>query len=80
MLIVLKHSVYPVKNGYAAHSPEIGLTAHGYSVEVARHNLERVALMFLRPFEREGRLHEEIGVLGLKVEDDGADITVVTRD
>ncbi len=80
MIVVLKHSVYPIKNGYAAHSPEIGLTAHGYSVDVARVNLERMGLMFLRPFEREGKLQEEINALGLKVEDEGTEITVVTRD
>lgn len=80
LIIKLKQSTYQIKNGYAAHSPEIGLTAHGYSVEVAKRNLERIVLMFLRPFERDGRLHKELNLLGLQVEDDGTDIKVVTLD
>lgn len=80
MQIVLKHSAYRIKNGYAAHSPELGLTAHGYSPEVARQNLERMGLLFLRPFERQGNLEEEIRLLGLRFEGDGAELVVSIVD
>lgn len=76
MHIVLKHNLYQVKNGVAAHSPELGLTAHGYSPEVAQRNLERTALLFFKPFERQGKLKEEIRLLGIKIKDDGADLKV----
>lgn len=76
MLVVLKQEVYHIKNGFAAHSPELGITAHGYSPEVARCNLERAALMFLKPFERQGKLVEEIQLLGVKIKDDGAGLKV----
>lgn len=78
MQVVLKHRIYRVKNGYAAHSPEIGLTAHGYSPEVAKRNLERIGLLFLKPFERQGKLKEEIGLLGLTIEGDGTELAVST--
>lgn len=78
MLIILKHETYQIKNGYAAHSPELGLTAHGYSPEVARHNLERIAALFLKPFDRQGELTEKIKLLKLKVEADEAGLSVST--
>ena len=80
MLIILKHETYQIKNGYAAHSPELGLTAHGYSPEVAKKNLERTGLLFLRPFERQGNLKEEVQLLGIQIEGDGADLAVSTSD
>lgn len=80
MQVVLKHKIYRVKNGYAAHSPELGLTAHGYSPEVAKRNLERISLLFFRPFERQGNLKEEIQLLGLRVESDGVELEVSTDD
>lgn len=80
MQIILKHNVYQVKNGFAAQSPELRLTAHGYSPEVARRNLERIALLFFKPFERQGKLTEEVNLLGLKIETDGAELTVSTTD
>jgi hypothetical protein len=76
MQIVLKHITYQIKNGYAAHSPELGLTAHGYSPEVAQRNLERLGLLFFRPFERQGKLTDEVELLGLKAEADGADLKI----
>ena len=76
MQIVLKHNIYPIKNGYAAQSPELGLTAHGYSPEVAKLNLERVSLMFFKPFERQGNLEQEIQILGLTTEKNGTDLAV----
>lgn len=76
MLIELKHTMYPVKNGFAAHSPELGLTAHGYSPQVAKENLERIALLFLRPFERQGSLKEEIHILGLEVGADEGELAI----
>jgi len=78
MQIILKHNIYQIKNGYAACSPELRLTAHGYSPEVARSNLERVATLFFKPFERQGKLVEEVKLLGLRTESDGADLTVST--
>ena len=80
MQIVLKHNIYRVKNGYAAHSPELGLTAHGYSPEVARRNLERIGLLFFRPFERQGNLEKEIRLIGLRIEGDEAELVVSTAD
>lgn len=80
MQVVLKHNIYRVKNGYAAHSPELGLTAHGYSPEVARRNLERTGLLFFRPFERQGKLEKEIQLLGLRIEGDGEELVVSTDD
>ncbi len=76
MLVVLKQTIYPIKNGFAAHSPELRLTAHGYSPEVARENLERIALLFLKPFERQGTLKEEIRFLGLKVNGEEGELAV----
>ena len=80
MLVVLKQTVYQVKNGFAAHSPELGLTAHGYSPEVARRNLERTVTLFLKPFERQGVFAEKVKLLKLKVEADGTELTVSTED
>jgi hypothetical protein len=79
MLVILKHSMYRVKNGYAAHSPELGLTAHGYSAELARQNLASAGEMFLRPFERDGRLQEAVEALKLQTQEDETDIRVVTQ-
>ena len=79
MQIVLKHEVYRIKNGYAAHSPELRVTAHGYSPEVARKNLERIGLLFLRPFERQGTLGEEVKSLQLRVNGDEGELTVLTE-
>ena len=80
MLVILKQAVYQVKNGFAAHSPELGLTAHGYSPEVARRNLERTAFLFFKPFERQGKLNEEVKLLGLKIKADGTELNVSTED
>lgn len=80
MQIVLKHNMYPIKNGYAAHSPELGLTAHGYSPEVARRNLERIAVLFFRPFERQGILQQKIQLLGVETRENGRDLEVITGD
>lgn len=80
MLIILKQEIYQIKNGFAAHSPELGLTAHGYSPEVARRNLERVGLLFLKPFERAGNLKGEIQLLGLRIEGDTGELMVSTAD
>ena len=80
MQIILKHDVYRVKNGFAAHSSALGLTAHGYSPEIARRNLERIALLFFKPFERQGKLTEEVRLLGLKMETDGTELTISAID
>lgn len=78
MRVVLKRDLYRVKNGFAAHSRELRLVADGYSPEVAIANLERTALLFLRPFERQGTLKEELQSLGVRAEDDGLDLTIAT--
>lgn len=80
MLVILKQEIYQIKNGFAAHSPELGVTAHGYSPEVARRNLERVALMFLKPFERQGVLEKEINFLGLKIQSNKGELGVTTSE
>jgi len=80
MQIILKHDVNPIKNGFAAHGVKLGLVAHGHSPDVARRNLERVVLLYLRPFERQGTLKRELELMGLQTEDDGAELTVVAVD
>jgi len=80
MQIVLKHNVYRIKNGYAARSPELGLTAHGFSPEIAKRNLERMGLLFLRPFERKGNVREEIQLLGLSIKHNEGELSVSTND
>jgi len=78
MKIVLNHEEYQIKNGFASSSREIGLTAHGYSLDVAKINLERTAVMFLKPFEREGNLDDMVKKLKLNVERDTTkELTVV---
>ena len=78
MRVVLKHELNRVKNGYAARSPELGLTANGHSPEVARRNLERLVVLYLRPFERQGDLEREVADAHLQSEDAGPELTVVT--
>ena len=80
MQVILKHSMYRVKNGFAAHSPELGLTAHGYSPEVAQRNLERIGLLFFKPFERQGKVSEEVKLLGLQSKADGTELTVSVEE
>jgi len=77
MRVIIKHDLNRVKNGIAARSPELGLTAHGSTEEIARRNLEHLVALFLRPFERQGILEEEVRALGLVVEDSGAELSVV---
>ena len=80
MKVVLKHEVNRVKNGYSARSPQLGLRAVGYSPETARLNLERMALLYLRPYEREGRLAEEVAAAQLESEGDEGDLIVVLTE
>jgi hypothetical protein len=80
MRIILKQEIYRIKNGFAAHSPELRLTAHGHSPELAKANLERTALLFFKPFARQGTLAEEIRSLGIQNEEDGLGLTVATAD
>jgi hypothetical protein len=59
----------------------VGLTAHGYSPELADKNLERVVQRFLAPFEREGILAQEVAALGLESAEDGTpEVQIVLRD
>jgi predicted RNase H-like HicB family nuclease len=78
--VVLKHEVNRVKNGFAASCPALGVTAHGHSPEVARKNLERTALLFLRPFERQGVLEEELATVPVVVEQGEGELTVITAE
>ena len=80
MLIILKQEAYQVKNGYAARSPELKLTAHGSTIELARRNLERTVELFLKSFERQGILNDKVQSLGLKVEPNGANLVVQTAN
>lgn len=77
MRIVLKHNVNRIKNGFAAASLELRIAAHGHSPEVARRNLEYMALLFFKPFERRGVLEEELARLPLQVEQEEGDLAVV---
>jgi hypothetical protein len=79
MLVVLNHDVNRVKNGVAARSRDLGLSAHGQSPELARRNLERLVLLYLRPFQREGTLDQEIARAGLQAdnEEPGLRVTAV---
>ncbi len=77
MRVIIKHDLNRVKNGIAARSPELGLTAHGLTEELARRNLEYAVLLFLRPFERQGSLEDKIRSLGLLVEESDTDLTVI---
>lgn len=80
MLIILKQETYQVKNGYAARSTELKLTAHGATVELAQRNLEKTVEFFLKPFERQGILDDKIQSLGLEVEPNGANLVVQTAN
>ena len=77
MQIVIKHEINRIKNGWAAKAIEIGLTAHGYSQEVAQLNLERGVRLFFAPFERSGNLGKELEQMGLQIRDVGEGLTVV---
>ena len=68
MKLVLKPSLNRIKNGFCASSPELRIAAHGFSPETARINLERTALLLLKPFERQGSLHEELAKVPLDVD------------
>jgi hypothetical protein len=78
--LVLKHDIKRIKNGFEARSPELRLAAHGHSADVARRNLERTALLLLSPFDRGGVLEEEVRRLGLRAEEDGSELVVMTCD
>ena len=80
MKVVLKHEVNRAKNGYMARSPQLRLAAYGHSPEVARCNLERLVVLYLRPFERQGDLEKEVEKAQLRSEDAGSELTVATVD
>jgi hypothetical protein len=80
VLIILKQETYPIKNGFAARSIELKLTAHGATVELAQRNLEKTVEYFLKPFERQGNLKDKIRSLGLKVEPNGANLVIQTSN
>lgn len=66
MRIVLKPKVNRMKNGFAARSLSLAITAHGVSPEIAARNLEHAVLLYLRPFQRQGTLAEELEAAGLE--------------
>ena len=76
MKIVLKHRITPIKNGYRAENEQLRGVAHGLYPEMARRNLQQVALHLFSPFERSGTLRDEIGLAGLEANDDGYGRTV----
>lgn len=76
MHVVLKQQLKRVKNGYAARSPLLGLSAHGPTPELAARNLERLVSLYLRPFERQGTLGDEIQRAGLRAEGPEGELTV----
>lgn len=78
--LILKHELNRAKHGYAARSPELGLAASGRSPEIARRNVERLAVLYFKPFERRGNLEKEVREAQLKFEDSGSELTVVTVD
>lgn len=80
MEIVLKHSLYPIKNGFAANSTELGLTAHGHTPELAKQNLARLAALFFQPFERQGKLMEEVIFLKLKTGKNSEELKVIIAE
>ena len=71
MEVVINHETKRIKNGWAIRAPQLGLTAHGYSEETARLNLERGIRLFLQPFYRSGTLGVEVASMGLMVKEDG---------
>jgi hypothetical protein len=76
VLVVLNHDLNRVKNGFAARSRELGLSAHGQSPDLARRNMERLVLLYLQPFRREGTLEQEVRQAGLQVDNDGPTLRV----
>jgi len=80
MLIVLKYETYQIKNGFAARSPELGLTAHGATIELAQRNLERTVELFLKPFERQDILNDKIQLLKLHVKSNGSKLEIQTTN
>ena len=78
--IVIKHEISRIKNGFAATALGMNLTAHGYSPEVAKLNLERGILLYFRPFERDGTLASELaGRSAVQAEDDGEELVVLAE-
>lgn len=72
MKLVLTHQTNRVKNGFAVRSPELGLTAHGHTEQVALLNLRHTIELFLAPFVRDGVLEEQLKQLRVKVVQDGS--------
>jgi predicted RNase H-like HicB family nuclease len=83
MRVILKPELYQIKNGFGASLPELHLAAHGDSAELAKRNFEKLIFLFLRAFEREGTLEDEVWGLetkGVKVERDGPSLAVIIED
>lgn len=80
MRVVLKPAVKRIRNGYSATSPEFHITAHGFSPDQARMNLEKTALIFLQPFSRAGTLRDELRIAGVSVIEVGEALSVYCED
>lgn len=80
MYIVLKQQHNRVRNGFFASSPQLKLSAAGHTAAAASQNLERVALLFLRPFERQGTLEAELKQACVTYQENGPELVVVTAD
>jgi hypothetical protein len=76
MQVVLKQVMNQAKNGYLVKSPELRIAAYGSTLDLATRNLERLALLYLRPFEREGSLETELSVAGLQTEPNDQGLSV----
>lgn len=79
-MIVLKRDLNQAKNGYLARSPELRVAAFGSTLELANRNLERLALLYLRPFERDGCLRQEVERARLTTEGDDLALEVRLAD
>lgn len=80
MHLVLNHRVKQVKSGFAAEAVGVKAIAHGLSPERARRNLERTVLSLFSPFERDGTLHNELQLAGVRGEDDGKGLSVTISE
>ena len=71
MMIRLRVEHYPIKAGWAAFSPEIGLTSGGRDKSIADANLVRTATSFFRAYARGNSIDELIKRRAYDAMDDG---------
>ena len=76
-IVISKVETYPIKNGWAAYSPQLCLTNHGPTPEAAMSNLERGIKIFLEPFQCNSELKNALMRMKLTTVPNGGDeITV----